>query len=686
MTKDTNPYNFSEFKTENFISDYMKLFLSLHLFAIIIFFLTNFIIAIFNLPFLYPEGFIDEINRNWQIDSIYNNFLFIIGIRIKIFTMYFTISFIIGLFGIIFLDFLVLFISFGTILVVGLFESFGFGFIIGLIWSFLNIIIVFSLNYTLNILSYIYQLIKFRFIKITLEVNPYYFIDTKLPFYGLRKQLSKDAFKEPILAKKFINFLFITHHAKRELAFYLNNIVDASYIFNNPLDRDIAIPKNYEKHQPTKSVIDNLIRYKDELSLYDTENNLHYKKESLEHIIEILKDLENDMIKDRRGWSEYYLKAIDKNMEVAYSELETLKQDSEKTQPMEKNIYRIGEALSPNDKIPVFKGRVDLIDDLSRVVRTAVSMPLLFMQGQRRVGKTSLINYLEVLLGSGFKIIKIDMQQAMNKKFKNLIENLNTQINNKINRDEIISINNNDNVNDIWIKLEAYLNKYTEKLKYRLIISFDEYESFHYNIATKYPEVLGYMRGFLQNQDRVIFLFAGLRDISELTKPNWDEFFPQIQKFKVDYLCQKDSIELITKPIESFRLIYPESIVDEIYQMTQGHPQLLQTICSLLVDSANENKTKDITKEMLDIGKEKIFDTNDRPMSIFYREYCDDRQREILEEILAQNPITQETREQRRALMRLIEYGFITKEHTIRVPLFEKWLIEKRESIVIEKI
>jgi len=530
--------------------------------------------------------------------------------------------------------------------------------------------------------SYLYHFIKYQFLKPSLKNNPYLadsFIYT--PILGLQKYLSLESFQQPNIAKHFINFLFEYRLHQRQLAFHLSNVVNASKLYHNPLKNTIEVPKDYEKEQPTESFTDHLTQYKNELNIYYTQNNLQFKKESLQDIIKILKKLEEDMIKETRGWREYYLKAIRKNLEVAHSELRNLELKLANNEPIQANIYRVGEPLSPNDKTKTFKGRIDLKDALSRVVHTSTTMPLLFIQGQRRVGKTSLINYLEVLLGSGFKIIKIDMQQARNKKFIKLLENLNKQINTKLGIDEIVEFNGD--TTDNWIAFEEYLERHTKKLNYKLIIAFDEYENFHRNIASQEPEILEYMRGFLQNQEQVVFLFVGLRDISELTQPNWDEYFPQIQKLRVDYLSSEDSKELITHPVPEFSLVYDDSVVEAIIELTQGHPQLLQTICSIIVDIANAKGIKDINQAILDEAKGKIFETNEAPMTIFWREYCDDTQRAIIEQILANEAITQETKEQKRALMRLKEYGFITADNQIRVPLFEKWLIERRELIEI---
>jgi Holliday junction resolvasome RuvABC ATP-dependent DNA helicase subunit len=565
-------------------------------------------------------------------------------------------------------------------LVGGLVGGLAWGLALGLAFIMGYIFILFGLY------SYPYYLLKYQLFKPSLIQNPYinnsynYF-----PIFGIKKALSDECFSNSIegieKSKNFIDFLFKFRPYQRDLAFYLLNVINASKFYHNPLKNSIEIPKDYKKNQPTQSFIDNLKDYKNELISYNTQNNLQFKEESLETIITILKRLKEDMIRETRGWREYYLKAIDKNIEVADSELKNLKFKRDDIEPIQANIYRIGDVLSPKDKTSIFKGRVDIKNTLSRIIYTSTTMPLLFIQGQRRVGKTSLINYLEVLLGSGFKLIKIDMQQARNKKFNNLLKNLNTQINEKLGVDERIELNQDINKN--WVAFEEYLIRNTTELNYKLIISFDEYENFHKNIASQYPEILGYMRAFLQNQEQVVFLFVGLKDIAELTKPNWDEYFPQIQKLKVDYLDYEESKELIVKPIKEFSLIYPDSIVEEIIKLTQGHPQLLQTICWIIVDIANAKETKNITQDIFDKAINKIFDVNDRPMSNFYREYCDDIQREIIEEILANKPIIQDTKEQRRALLRLIDYGFVTDTYKIRVPLFEKWLIEKREFIEI---
>ncbi len=306
-------------------------------------------------------------------------------------------------------------------------------------------------------------------------------------------------------------------------------------------------------------------------------------------------------------------------------------------------------------------------------------MPLFLIQ-VKEDWKTSLINYLEILLGSGFKIIKLDMQDTRNHTLNGLIENINEKLNMILKIEDKIELSSK--FPEDWIALEDYLIKQTKELNYKIIIAFDEYEAFHRTIVKEYKEdILGGMRSFIQSQNRVIFLFSGMLKLYDLKEPNWNEFFPQTQDLKVDYLSRDDSYQLITNPVDDFNLKYSEEVADEVYRLTMGHPQLLQTVCYIIINIANITNKKIVTKEMLEDAKEQVFSVNDKPIAIFWSEFCGDSEKEVIEQILANKEIKRDTKEEKRAVARLIDYGFITKDLKIRVPLFEKWLREKRDLI-----
>lgn len=152
---------------------------------------------------------------------------------------------------------------------------------------------------------------------------------------------------------------------------------------------------------------------------------------------------------------------------------------------------------------------------------------------------------------------------------------------------------------------------------------------------------------------------------------------------KVDYLSREESLELITNPVDDFNLVYADEVAHAVYELTCGHPQLLQTICSIIVTIANSENQKEVTKEKVAKAKEQVFEINEMPMTIFWREFCGDEEREVMEQILENREIIKETKEQKRAVARLVDYGFIGADMTIRVPLFEKWLRGRRDLVEI---
>ena len=294
------------------------------------------------------------------------------------------------------------------------------------------------------------------FSTVTLK-NNFYLMDSYYMFTTNRvqNQLANDTFMNLQLGDDFILFLFEFRPYQRKLAFYLSNVSDASFLYHNKLYPDsIYIYKYYEENEPTQNFTDTLGKLKNELEKYQVQTNIHHKIISLQRITEILKDLEQQMIIEKRGWSEYYLKAIRANLDEANARLQNDELEAKNLEPITSNIYEIGNPLSPNYQNQLFKGRRSLADRLSNIIYTSQQMPLLLIQGQRRVGKTSLINYLEQLLGSGFKIVKLDMQSATNKKFGSLVKNINQELNSMLGIDK--TIETSDDIMQSWIAFEEY--------------------------------------------------------------------------------------------------------------------------------------------------------------------------------------------------------------------------------------
>lgn len=684
-----------------------------YLYALEVFILVSFFSIIISLYYDLYYKLYDGSNYNYGTNYIFNivlAFIVLSNIELMLFMSFdfpFIISFIFGFsFGYLFLInneytnlragllfyiiiLVILTIIFFDDILVLIFKGFLYGSVISFVFS--------------AVLTTLFLNIKATFFKLSLDDNPILDIDVMLLLNkSLIYKLSAETFKKPYLSYSLIMYMLNSTNSREmsDFAFSLANIRNASFLYFNKLSsKDIIIPNGYKKSQPQSEFLDFLKITKVLLDMYTIQNNLQYKITTLSNIILLLKECEKWLILNRKNnlslfnkifqseeillqniWKEYYMIAIKVNLSEAIAQYKNLKIEAKNREPITPNIYNIGDPLSPNYQNQLFKGRKDVVERLSNIIYTSSQMPLLLIQGQRRVGKTSLINYLEQLLGSGFKIIKLDMQSATNKRFNSLVENINEELNKVLNIDEIIETS--EDMSQSWIAFEEYLTKHTKALNYKIIIAFDEYESFHKHIVKQHGEdILENMRSFMQSQNQVIFLFSGMLRISDLTFPNWDEYFPHTQRLKVDYLSKDESLELIINPVEDFNLVYTNEVANEVYELTMGHPQLLQTICSIIVTIANQTNKKEVSREVVAKAKEEVFEINEMPMTIFWREFCGENERKVMEQILASQEIIRESKEQKRAIARLVDYGFILKNMTIRVPLFEKWLKERRDLI-----
>lgn len=153
----------------------------------------------------------------------------------------------------------------------------------------------------------------------------------------------------------------------------------------------------------------------------------------------------------------------------------------------------------------------------------------------------------------------------------------------------------------------------------------------------------------------------------------------QAQRFRVDYLKHHDAIRLITEPV---KLNYPPAVCEQMFDLTQGHPALLQLLCSKMVDIANTENKKDMSQADLDAVVQEV--SNEREISailIFWKDFCSEPAcKPTVKQILNGEII-----EPNQHLYRLEEHGFIVEKNgrwQIRVPLFTLRLKRFADRIV----
>ncbi len=183
------------------------------------------------------------------------------------------------------------------------------------------------------------------------------------------------------------------------------------------------------------------------------------------------------------------------------------------------------------------------------------------------------------------------------------------------------------------------------------------------------------MRAFSQTQNQVVFLFVVATLFSELEAPKWSDYFPKCIHLPVGYLNEQDTVALIEKPYNDFPIQYDAGVAAQIFQLTQGHPTLVQQIGYELIQRTYTDNRLQIQQADLDaILHQRILTEGNGTLSVFWGQFCKQpMMQQTVVAIIEQRPIPD-----RESLKRLNRHGFIYKTeagiYAMQVPIFEMWI------------
>lgn len=552
--------------------------------------------------------------------------------------------------------------------------------------------------------------------KYSFQKNPHYQDGVILfPLLGLGKEFQKQAYDEPEKALEFSRFLFKKRRLQKQLAWQVQLASIAGQWRKKRLHT--AILKTFPEINEAvvwyedKEGFFNLSRKVVQLPSsdwqpqiettrlrlleFEQESNVQIRVNYFRKFINELDKLYDLALRQPHSWGQYFVKALELWQKSATEKLRELELDAQTEEPIVANIYRGGEKLRPDDRA-LFLGRTDLRDAFKKRVVTAVQMPMFFIQGQRRVGKSSVIAFLPTILDRGFNVVAYDMQEQPGLALPVLLEKILGRVRSTLGIDKtpppLAQVVDSDIQNllpdaleqrsgiqtswlDAWQHFRTEFEAIADQHPAKIVLAIDEYEDFHRILQsdpTQGDALLAAMRAYSQSQNRVVFLFAGADYFSELKNPDWGTYFVQAERVLVGYLDHDDSLKLI----QLVDLRYPPELLERMYHETQGHPCLLQKICREVVTIVNKTgrESRAVTEADYDAAiKKEIIKPDDGVMSIFWGQFCENRGlKPVVRQILAGETPTDE-----RALLVLEDHGFILREGNhirLRVPLFEQWL------------
>jgi len=253
----------------------------------------------------------------------------------------------------------------------------------------------------------------------------------------------------------------------------------------------------------------------------------------------------------------------------------------------------------------VFVGRTGISLEIEQLIQDRVCPPL-FLYGQRRMGKTSLLTNLGRLLSTSIMPIFIDLQGPASwatdhagflyRMAQAMVASTEQQrgvalpplSRETVTADPFVCF-------DEWLDtVEQTLDTYGFKI---VLLALDEFEALDDALQKgRFEEqaVLGMLRHLIQHRLRFKVLLAGSHTLEGFQ--HWASYLINVRSIHLGYLNEAEARQLIEQPTEDFALRYQADASRRVLELTRGHPFLIQLLCSEIV--ALKNK-QDLAKRRL---------------------------------------------------------------------------------------
>ena len=254
--------------------------------------------------------------------------------------------------------------------------------------------------------------------------------------------------------------------------------------------------------------------------------------------------------------------------------------------------YVIGVPLTQQQEI--FVGRTDVSARIEQLLLDRRRPPLL-LYGQRRMGKTSLLNNLGRLLPSTIVPLFVDLQGPASRAsdYSGFLYNLARGMINSARQQRELGLpplSRESLAADPFTIFDEWLDAVEQVLgQDTALLTLDEFEALDLALTEnrfQEADILGMLRHLIQHRPRFKVLLAGSHTLDELER--WASFLINVQVVRISTLQEKEARQLIEQPVKDFTLQYEAEASRRLLDLTSGHPFLIQLLCAEVVALKNE--------------------------------------------------------------------------------------------------
>ncbi|MBX7254607.1 MAG: hypothetical protein K1X50_21675 [Candidatus Promineofilum sp.] len=418
------------------------------------------------------------------------------------------------------------------------------------------------------------------------------------PLVGLADHLVLVLERHPEEGRRSVDQLSAGHQRAAAQAAQIE--IDARHLEHTQSVEEIAQMGSYlgagQLEGPASALLRSLSRVSQDVAAALQQRSAYNGRLALEAIADRLDGIQRELTRSAEPYAQRFGSVVAGWRELLTAHIRELTLAVERRQEID-NPYVIGVPLTAQQE--VFVGRTDISRRIESLLLDRRRPPLL-LYGQRRMGKTSLLNNLGRLLPYTTLPLFVDLQghvsyasdlagffynvaRAMVRSAEELRGiRLPFQSRAMFAADPLTAF-------DEWLdEVErAILAAGVETV----LLMLDEFEALDAALVDgrlSEAAVLGSLRHLIQHRPRFKVLLAGSHPLQEFER--WAGYFINAQVVHIGYLREDEARQLVEHPVKDFALAYEPAASRRVLDLTQCHPFLLQLLCGEVVALKNEQK------------------------------------------------------------------------------------------------
>lgn len=416
----------------------------------------------------------------------------------------------------------------------------------------------------------------------------------RLPLFGLESYLVMVAERNPVEGRAALEYLSSTPQswAAQEAQIEL----DARKLQSYNEVKDISKAHRHlaagELSGPASALLRSFSRISRDVEAALTQESNYNQRLALDAVEERLDGLLRELTRSSEPYALRFRPIAERWRQTVADYVRALGEAVEIRQEIS-NPYIIGIPLTEHQEI--FVGRSDVSERIERLLLDSRCPPLL-LYGQRRTGKTSLLNNLGKLLPWQIIPLFVDLQgpTSLAKNYAGFLYNISRAIltSAKRHRERLLPALTREHLNtDPFTSFDEWLDEIEQSLEpnQTMLLILDEFSALEHIFSKGLLDeasVLGMFRHIIQHRPRLKILLSGSHTLDEFER--WASYLINVQTVHISYLQTSEALQLIEQPVKDFALRYEPDASQRVVDLTRCHPALIQLLCAEIVTLKNK--------------------------------------------------------------------------------------------------